>query len=85
MNLWLSAKIALILVLCTVVGCDPGPEQSPEPLRVTCGAFDVRCIPCEIEGEGTGCEVDGAQGLCAPLRVLRGPQVLVEGLRCRAE
>jgi hypothetical protein len=52
---------------------------------VVCNAFDIRCIPCEIEGEGTVCEVDDLSGVCLPMRTVVGPQLVIEGMRCRAE
>ena len=74
------------LMLSTTIACDSVTRESDvAPSSVICHAFDERCLPCESAGEGVACEVHGDPGTCAKLRVLQGPQILIAGLRCRAE
>ena len=79
-------KLILFLLLVAAFSCDSSlaPPLVTES-AVVCDVFDQRCLPCEAAGEGEVCEVGGASGICTVMRPIQGPQVLVEGLRCRPE
>jgi hypothetical protein len=70
-------------LLAALAGCDSNVVPLEEPPFAACDVFDQRCLHCEVIGEGEACEVEGAPGICTMMRPIQGPQVLVEGLRCR--
>ncbi len=86
MNYRVRHIVILMLLIGSLNACAsdsvPGDTQGSV---VICKDFDIRCIPCEIEGEGALCRVEEEPGICRPMRIVVGPQVEIEGMRCRAQ